>query len=70
MAEDILVEIKVIRVNGEIEYKVDCSKDVANEELAHYLDEIIAGICAWKPNVCEGTIQTMAGKISESNKKK
>jgi hypothetical protein len=70
MDEDVLVEIKVRRVNGEIEYKVDCLKDVANEELAHYLDEIIAGICAWKPNVCEGTIQTMAGKISESNKKK
>ena len=70
MDENVLVEIKVRRVNGEIEYKVDCSKEVANEELANYLDEIIAGICTWKPNVCEGTIQTMAGKISESNKKK
>ena len=67
MDKDALVEITVRRVNGEIEYKVDCSKGVTNEELAHYLDEIIAGICNWKPDVCEEKIQRMVGKISTNN---
>ena len=70
MDKDALVEITVKRVNGEIEYKVDCSKGVTNEELAHYLDGIIAGICIWKPDVCEGTIQSMVGKISANNREK
>ena len=65
MDENALVEITVKRVNGEIEYTVDCSKGVTTEELAHYLDEIIAGICTWKPDVCEGAIQSVTGKISE-----
>jgi hypothetical protein len=67
MEKDALVEITVRRVNGEIEYKVDCSKGVTNEELAHYLDEIIAGICNWKPDVCEEKNQRMVGKISTNN---
>ena len=70
MDNDALVEITVRRVNGEIEYKVDCSKGVTNEELAHYLNEVIAGICTWKPDVCEETIQRMVGKISVNNRKK
>lgn len=70
MEKDALVEITVRRVNGEIEYKVDCSKGVTNEELAHYLDEIIAGICNWKPDVCEEKNQRMVGKISTNNLKK
>ena len=65
MDKDALVEITVKRVNGEIEYKIDCSKGVTTEELSHYLDEIMAGICTWKPDVCEGTIQSLVGKISE-----
>ncbi len=64
MDNDSLVDITVRRVNGEIEYNVNCSKGVTNEELAHYLDEIIAGICTWKPEVCEGTTQRIVGKIS------
>jgi len=70
MDKDALVEITVKRVNGEIEYTVDCSKGVTNEELAHYLNEIIAGICTWKPDVCEGTVQSVAGKISKNNQEK
>ena len=70
MDKDDLVNITVKRVNGEIEYKVDCSKGVTNEELAHYLDEIIAGICNWKPDVCEETVQSMVGKISVNIRKK
>jgi hypothetical protein len=63
-----LVEIAVSRVNGEIEYKVNCSKGVTNEELSHYLSEIIKGICTWKPQVCEETVQSFAGKIRKKKK--
>jgi hypothetical protein len=69
MNKDALVEITVKRVNGEIEYKVDCSREVKSEELAHYLDEIIEGICTWKPEVCEETVQTIVGKIKEQKEK-
>ena len=70
MDKDVLVEITVKRINGEIEYKVDCSKGITNEELSHYLNEIITGICTWKPGVCEGTIQSFVGKISVNNQEK
>jgi hypothetical protein len=61
MDENILVSITVSRNKGKIAYKVDCAKDVTSEELAHYLDEIIAGICTWKPDVCEETTHNMIG---------
>jgi hypothetical protein len=63
MAEEVLVTIKVNRRDGEIFYKVDCAKDVKSDELAHYLDEIIEGICTWKPAVCEETVQSIVGTI-------
>jgi hypothetical protein len=63
-----LVAINISRKNGEIRYKVDCSKDVSSEELAHYLDEIIEGICTWKPEVCEETIKTIVGTIKIKEK--
>jgi len=69
MDKDALVEIIVKRVDGEIEYKIDCSKNVTSEELSHYLDEIIRGICNWKPEVCEESVQTIVGKISQTMKK-
>jgi hypothetical protein len=70
MDADTLVSITVSRKGGEIIYKVDCAKNVNNEELAHYLDEIIEGICTWKPEVCEETVQSIIGTIPESYKKK
>jgi hypothetical protein len=70
MDENVLVSITVRRKEGEIVYKVDCAKDVKNEELAHYLDEIIEGICAWKPEVCEETVQSIIGTIKEPNREK
>ena len=70
MNKDALVEITVKRVNEEIEYKVDCSKGVTNEELAYYLDQIIGGICTWKPDVCEETVKSMAGRISAKSREK
>ena len=72
MIEDNLVSINISRKNGEIRYKVDCSKNVSSDELAHYLDEIIEGICTWKPEVCEETVNTIIGtiKIKEKNRLK
>jgi hypothetical protein len=65
MNENVLVTITVSRKKEEIVYKVDCAKEVKSEELAHYLDEIIEGICTWKPDVCEETVQTIVGVIRE-----
>jgi hypothetical protein len=70
MDENVLVTITVSRKKEEIVYKVDCAKEVKSEELAHYLDEIIEGICTWKPEVCEETVQTIIGVIKEPNRKK
>jgi hypothetical protein len=66
MNENVLVTITVSRKKNEIVYKVDCTKEVKSEELAHYLDEIIEDICTWKPEVCEETVQTIIGVIKES----
>jgi hypothetical protein len=70
--EDNLVSINISRKDGEIRYKVDCSKGVTSDELAHYLDEIIEGICTWKPEVCEETVKTVIGtiKIREKTRSK
>jgi len=66
--DGVLVSINISRKNGEIVYRVDCAKDVKSEELAHYLDEIIEGICIWKPEVCEETMQSIVGTIQEKQK--
>ena len=68
MVEETLVSINVSRKDGEIVYKVDCAKDVKNEELAHYLDEIIEGICTWKPDVCEETVKSIVGIVKDTKK--
>jgi hypothetical protein len=65
MKENELVQISVSRINGKINYRVDCAKGVLSDELAHYLDEIIEGICTWKPGVCEEVVQTICGTIPE-----
>jgi hypothetical protein len=70
MDANTIVSITVSRKAGEIVYKVDCTKDVKSEELAHYLDEIIEGICTWKPEVCEETVQSIIGTIKVQEKKK
>ena len=70
MDADTLVSITVSRKGGKVIYKVDCAKNVKSDELAHYLDEIIEGICTWKPEVCEETVQSIIGTIPELYKKK
>jgi hypothetical protein len=65
MKDNVLVQITVSRNNGKIGYQVDCAKGVLSDELAHYLDEIIEGICTWKPGVCEEVVQTICGTIPD-----
>ncbi len=71
MIEDnVLVEAKVSRDKGELVYSVNCSSELTNEELEYYLEEIIKGICSWKPGVCEGHVKNFNGKIGKKNKPK
>jgi hypothetical protein len=70
MDKNVIVAIRVSRDKDKIVYKVDCSKEVKSEELAHYLDEIIEGICKWKPEVCEETVNSIIGTINVSAGKK
>jgi hypothetical protein len=60
-----LVVITVDRTSKGIEYKVECSNNVTSDELAHYLDEIIEGICTWNPGVCQESVGTIMGVIKE-----
>ena len=66
MEDEVLVSIKVSRKKDEIVYLVDCAKGVKSDELAHYLDEIIEGICTWKPEVCDEAVQTITGTVKNS----
>lgn len=70
MDENVLVSITVSREKNGIIYKVACAKDVKSEELAHYLDEIIEGICTWKPEICEETVHSIVGSIKDTERKK
>ena len=71
---DVLVSITASRERGEIVYKVDCSRDLTNEEFDYYLEELISGICKWKPDICNSNSRSLRGpikekKISRSTKK-
>jgi hypothetical protein len=71
MANDnVLVEITASREKGEIVYRVDCSSGLTNEEFEYYLEEIIKGICKWKPGICKNNIRSFEGTISKKEKKK
>jgi hypothetical protein len=67
---DVLVTITASRKKGELEYKVDCSSSITNEEFEYYLGEIIKGICEWKPAVCEENIRSHSGTIRQRKKVK
>ena len=69
MEKNVLVSITVSREKEDIVYKVDCSNEVLNEEFEHYLQEIIKGICVWKPEVCEEKMHSFKGKIKKQPKK-
>ncbi len=70
MENNILVAITASRVKGEIVYKVDCSSDLTKGELEYYLEEIIKGICKWKPGVCEEKTRSFKGTIETRKSKK
>lgn len=70
MDENVLMAVTVSRDKEEIVYKVDCSSNLTNEELEHYLKEIIEGICKWKPGVCQQTVKSFKGTIRSKKTKK
>jgi hypothetical protein len=65
---DVLVMIMASRKKDELEYKVECSSSITNEEFKYYLGEIVKGICEWKPDVCEENIRSYKGKIKQKKK--
>ena len=67
-SDDVLVAITASREKGEIVYRVDCSSGLTNEEFEYYLEEIIKGICKWKPGICDSNIRSFEGTISEKKK--
>ena len=69
MDDNILVSVTVSRNKDEIVYKVDCSSSLTNEELEYYLEEIIDGICKWKPGVCEETVKSFKGTVRKRKTK-
>ncbi len=70
MVEDnVLVAITVSREKGEIVYRVDSSKDLTNEEFEYYLEELISGICKWKPSICADNVRNYKGTLKEKKKK-
>ncbi len=66
-SEDLVV-ITVSRIDGELEYKIECSSELSNEEFEYYLQEIIRGVCEWKKDVCKESIQSYKGKIKKKKK--
>ncbi len=70
MDNNVLLSVTVSREKDEIVYRVDRSSNLTNEELEYYLEEIIEGICKWKPGVCEEAVQNFKGTIRKRKTKK
>ena len=68
MDDNVLVALTVSREKDEIVYKVDSASNLTTDELEYYLEEIIKGICKWKPDICEETIKTHRGTIRKKQK--
>jgi hypothetical protein len=60
---NVLVSITASREKDEIVYKLDCASNLANDEPEYYLEEIIKGICTWKPGLCQDNVKTLKGTI-------
>jgi hypothetical protein len=67
---NVLVSITASREKDEIVYKLDCASILTNEELEYYLEEIIKGICKWKPGLCENSTKTLKGTIRTRKKQR
>ncbi len=68
--DEVLVSITASRKKGEIVYSLDCASILTNEELEYYLEEIIKGICSWKPGLCEKSTKTLKGTIRTKKKQR
>jgi hypothetical protein len=68
--DTVLVSITASREKDEIVYSLDCSSALTNEELEYYLEEIIKGICKWKPGICSNNTKNLKGTISTKKKQK
>jgi hypothetical protein len=66
--KDILVAITASREKGEIVYRVECASSLTNEEFEYYLEEMLKGICKWKPGICEENLRSFKGTIREKKK--
>jgi hypothetical protein len=67
-SDNVVVAITASREKDEIVYRVECSSSLTNEEFEYYLEEIIKGICKWKPDICEGNIRSFKGTIKAKKK--
>jgi hypothetical protein len=67
-SDNVVVAITASREKDEIVYRVECSSSLTNEEFEYYLEEIIKGICKWKPAICEGNIRSFKGTIKAKKK--
>jgi len=67
-SDNVLVAITASREKGGIVYRVDCSSSLTNEEFEYYLEEIIKGICKWKPGICEKNLRSFKGTIKAKKK--
>ncbi len=63
--DEVLVAITASRKKGEIVYRAECASSLTNEEFEYYLEELIKGICKWKPDICEQNLRSFKGKIRE-----
>jgi hypothetical protein len=68
--DTVLVAITASREKGEIVYRVDCSSNLTSEEFEYYLEELIKGVCKWKPGICEEDLRSFKSAIREEKKKK
>jgi hypothetical protein len=66
--ENVLVDITASREKGEIVYRVECANSLTNEEFEYYLEEMLKGICKWKPGICEENLRSFKGTIREKKK--
>jgi len=68
--EDVLVAITASIEKGEIVYRVECASSLTNEEFEYYLEEMLKGICDWKPGICGENLRSFKGTIREKKKLK
>ena len=69
IGENVLVAITASREKGEIVYRVECASSLTSEEFEYYLEEMLRGICKWKPSICEENLRSFKGTIREKKRR-